>query len=216
MIRQLSSRLGLALLGLLPLACARVHGEGSASGWQGEPLPPYELSADEIRIARDLAEQGIERPAHPASPHDRVVFTKIELLPDAQAETKKRTVLVTHYRYRDDQAILSMIDLNRRQVIQVEKVPHLPTPLAPEELARAEQLARADARLRRLFAAPASNLRVEGKALYGTPQQPWFGHRVVALLFRDGGSYLVRPEVWVDLTSETVRVNAVPGLAGAE
>jgi Cu2+-containing amine oxidase len=169
-------------------------------------LPPFELSADEVRTARDLAELGIAQAPHPDSLHDRTYFTKVELLPDSQAQTKQRLVLVTHYRYRGDEAILSMVDLNRHEVVKVETVPHLPTPLAPEEVARAQQLARTDPQLAEVF--NTQGLKVEAKVLYVPQHDPLFGHRVVALLFSTGGNYLRGPEVLVDLTPETLRIDA--------
>jgi len=207
MTRRLWDRRALVLLALLPLGCARSHGQQGASGESPEALPPYQLSAEEIRTARDLAEQDLEPPEFAGSPHGRVVFTKVELLPDAQAQTTQRIVQVIHYCYRNDEAVVTTVDLNRHEVTRVETIPHLPTALAPQELARAETLARADAQLAPLFRAHGRALKIEGKVLHVTRQDPLFGHRVVVLLFSTGGNYLAEPEVLVDLTTETIRID---------
>jgi len=91
----------LALLTLLPIACARLEGND-----EQDARPAYELSADEVRLALALAERGLDIPEKPLSPMDRVVYVKIDLLPDSRAETGQRQVMVHHYRYRGDETIL--------------------------------------------------------------------------------------------------------------
>lgn len=194
-----------AFLALLPLACARLEGSD-----EQDARPPFELSADEIRLARELAERHLDIPQNPASPMDRVVFAKIDLLPDSQAVTNQRQVIVQHYRYRGDATILTTIDLNRLEVLGVETIAHFPTALAREELDRAERMARADVRLRPIFEMPNLPLRVEGRPIqFAFPHEPLFGHRVVHLLLRDGNSYLNRPRVLIDLSTEAVLVDEV-------
>lgn len=190
------------LLSLLPIACARLEGndEQDARG-------PYELSVDEVRLARELAERGLNMPRQPASPQERIVFVKVDVLPDARAGTGQRQVMVHHYRYRGDQTVLTHVDLNRLEVLGVETLSHFPTGLAPEEIERAEALARADDRLRSIFAH--GKLRVEARPIDFTPGQPLFGRRVVHLLLRDGVNYLASPRVLVDLSTEAVLVNEV-------
>jgi hypothetical protein len=190
----------LGLLALAPLACGNLQGNQEA-----RDRPPYELSEKEIRLARELAERNTHLPQQIHSPLERVVFTKIDLLPDSRAGTNMRQVMVQHYRYRNDETILTTVDLNRLAVLDVETVPHLPTALAKEELDRAERLARQDVRLRTAFNKPGRTLVVEGRPIQAiNAQEPLFGHRVVHLLLRHGADYLSTPRVLVDLTTETV------------
>ena len=114
-----SRRCLVALLALLPLACGRAQGEPRPQ--EAQVLPRFQLSAEEIRVARELAEHDLVRPENRLSLADKIVFTKIELLPDSQAETTQRLVLVTHYCYRGDEAVLTTVDLNTRQVMGVER-----------------------------------------------------------------------------------------------
>jgi hypothetical protein len=189
-------------LALAPAACSRLHGNE-----ESEVPPPYELSSAEIRLARDLAERDLHIPEHPLSSFDRIVFTKIDLLPDSRAGTGQRQVMVQHYRYRDDAVILTAVDLNNREVLSVETALHFPTAFAPEELARAEQMARRDERLQPVFDMPGRTLLVQGRPIQAAnADEPLFGHRVVHLLLRHGADYLSTPRVLVDLTTETVLI----------
>jgi len=199
MIARFTQRYMLVLLALAPIAC------GSTQGNDQGQRPPYELSPEEIRLARALAERDMHLPEQIHSPLERIVFTKIDLLPDFRAGTSLGQVIVQHYRYRNDDVVLTTVDLNRPQVLNVEVIPHFPTALAPEELQRAEQLARADARLKSVFEMPGRTLAVEGRPIQAAnAQEPLFGDRLVHLLLRQGNDYLSRPRVLVDLTTEAV------------
>lgn len=187
---------------LLLLGCALVpQGQGQQSGRQQQPaLYPFELSAAEVRQARQLAESGF------ASVHGKTVFVTIQLLPDTRAGTEQRQVQVTHYRYEGDLTVYTYVDLVAGQVMDVETRPHAPTALAVEEKTRAEGLASADPRLAGLFAAHA-NLRVEMRPTQPlTSQHPLFGHRLALLAFGVGDGYLDGPNVLVDLTTGQVHV----------
>ncbi|MBM4072108.1 MAG: hypothetical protein FJ271_24755 [Planctomycetes bacterium] len=192
----------LVLFALLPIACARLEGNSD------QDVPgPYELTADDMRLARELAERDLGMPRQPASPSDRIVFVKVDMLPDARAGAGQRQVMVHHYRYRGDRTVLTHVDLNRLEVLGVETLSHFPTGLAAEEVERAERLARADDRLRTVFAG--DRLRVEARPIDFAANQPLHGRRVVHLLLRDGSSYLSSPRVLVDLSTDAVLVNEV-------
>jgi hypothetical protein len=201
MIRQFIPRCLLAALALAPIACGRLQGREESPA-----RPPYELSPDEIRLARELAERDMNIPAKPLSPLERVVFTKIDLLPDSQAETTMRQVIVHHYRYRGDEVVLTTVDLNRLEVLSTETIPHFPSALAREELVRAEHMAQSDARIKHVFEEPGRSLKIEGRLPYFPSSHALFGHRVVQLLLRNGADYLSSPRVLVDLSTETVIV----------
>jgi hypothetical protein len=187
---------------LLLLGCALAsQGHSQSTGRPGtQALYPFELSAAEIRQARQLAESGF------ASSHGKTVFVKVDLLPDVQADTDQRQVQVTHYRYEGDLTVYTYVDLNNGAVLGVEVQAHAPTALATEEKTRAEELAAAEPRLAGLFAAHA-NLRVEMRPTQHTaPQHPLFGHRLALLAFGVGDGYLDGPTALVDLTTGQVHV----------
>src|SRR5437870_4751313 len=92
----------LGVLALAPLGC------GQANGDQASPVKfPFVLTPEEIGQARELAERDLPVPALPSGP--RIVFVKVDLLPDSQAETTQRLVMVHHYRYPSDETIFTMI-----------------------------------------------------------------------------------------------------------
>jgi hypothetical protein len=188
----------LLLLGcaLTPLGAGQLPQEQ-----QQETRYPFELTADEIRQARVLAENG------PGLSHGKTVFVKIELLPDAQAETTQRQVMVTHYRYENDETLYTFVDLKLNTVMKVEIQLHAPTALAAEEKVLVEKLARAEAQLAGVFATHGARLRVEMRPTQpASEQSPLFGHRLALLHFGVGDGYLRDPEVIVDLTTEQVHI----------
>lgn len=113
---------------------------------------------------------------------------------------------VTHYRYVDDTAIVSVVDLERGAVLNQREVPHLPVMLTAEELAQARELALAQPPVREALARY-PNVTVEPLLVrVGNDRDPWFGHRIVRLLFRVDRDYLTRPIVYVDLTTSRVQI----------
>lgn len=201
-------RNGLALLLLLPLGCAAVEGNNEKRDW-----PLSQLTPAEEQLARDLAEEALFQPEQHIDRSEKIFFTRLQMLPGSTADSPERQVVVTHYRYQGNQAILTTVDLHTQQVVQVERVANLPTALAAEEFQRAVILARADERLLDLFAEYGERLHVEGKL--GWPTQvadPSVPHRNVYLLFRVGRNYLSGSRVIVDLVNERVSVEEVPSL----
>src|SRR6476620_3334565 len=102
----------LSLIALLPVACGRAQGDHAV-----DPPAPFVLTPHEIQLARALAEEKLAIVAEPTDPLDRTCFTKIYLLPGSRADSEQRQVMVHHYRYRDDVTILTMIDLNRAEIL---------------------------------------------------------------------------------------------------
>jgi hypothetical protein len=190
------------VLGVVPVAslgCGQVSGDQSA-----RVQYPFVLTLEEIGLARVLAENDLVVDSLPSGP--RTVFVKVDLLPDSQAEMAHRLVMVHHYRYHTDQTIFTMIDLNTHEVLKREFHVHYPTALAPTEIERAFQLARADDRLQTVLTAQPTNLDAR-PIQYAAPEEPLFGHRVVHVLLRHDGNYLMAPRVLVDLTTETVHLD---------
>jgi hypothetical protein len=198
-MRQKMLHLLLALIALAPIAC------GQATGDQDGPVQyPFVLTAAEISAARALAEKDLMVESLPSGP--KTVFIKVDLLPDTQANTAQRLVMVHHYRYHADQTIFTMVDLNTHEILSRDIQVHYPTALAPTEIERALGLARSDDRLRPLL--QAGTTKLEARPIqYALPQEPFFGHRVVHVLLRREGNYVVSPRVLVDLTNETVNMD---------
>jgi hypothetical protein len=189
-------RLLLGLAAVAPLGCAQASGDQTA-----QVRYPFVLTPEEIALARELAENDLPVDALPSGP--RAVFIKVDLLPDKQAETSGRLVMVHHYRYQTDQTIFTMIDLHTHEILNREIVAHYPTGLAPAEVEHAIRLARADDRLRSLLEAIPTNFDAR-PIQYAAAHEPLFGHRVVHLLLRQDGNYLISPRVLVDLTTDRV------------
>ncbi len=193
---------------LLWLAAFGPLGCGQASGDPAVPVHyPFQLTQEELSLAIGLAEKDWHVDPLPSGP--KTVFIKVDLLPDSQAETSQRLVMVHHYRYHTDETIFTMIDLNSHQVLKREIQPHYPTGLAPAEVRRAEELARADERMRPLLEAVPT--RFDARPIqYADPHEALFARRVVHLLMRQHGATVVSPRILVDLTTETVHLETSP------
>jgi hypothetical protein len=184
---------------LAPVGC------GQATGDQTERVHyPFILTQEEITAARALAEKDLMVDALPSGP--KTVFIKVDLLPDSQAKTAQRLVMVHHYRYHADQTIFTMIDLNAHEILSREIQAHYPTALAPVEMERALTLAGKDDRVRHFLEAGATKLEAR-PIQFAASHDPFFGHRIVHVLMRQEGNYLMTPRVLVDLTNETVHMD---------
>jgi hypothetical protein len=162
-----------------------------------------ELSAAEIRKARDVAEALL------AETPGKTVFIKVELLPGPTADAPQRQVRVTHYRYERDETVYTCIDLKSGAVLLIEKLDHVPTALADEEKERAERLVRGEPRLADTFAAFAQ-LRVELRPHHVSRDDELFGHRLVLADFATGDSYIGPRAVVVDLSTGQVHFGKTP------
>jgi len=197
----------LAHLALIPMTLAPI-GCSTAQGIEERDMPaPFELRAEEIQAARALAERDLSPAGQTRSPQAKLVFTKIELLPEAQAQTSERRVLVIHYRYPHDETIHTYIDLNRGEVFHRDVLTNFPTPLGKEETTRAVELARTDARLEAILAEHGGAVHLECVPIRASAtEDDLIGHRLVHVLLRVGADYLTSPRVVVDLTDEVVLV----------
>lgn len=191
---------------MLGLAAGAALGCGQVSGDQTSPVQyPFVLTHEEIGLARELAEKDWHDSTLPSGP--RHVFIKVDLLPDSQAETRQRLVMVHHYSYPTDETIFTMVDLTTHTIMSREVVAHFPTALAPVEVEHAIEVARHDGRLGPILDATPTSF--EARPLqYANPHDPLFGHRVVHLLMRQHGAYLTQPRVLVDLNTDTVHLEA--------
>ena len=178
-----------------------------AAGGPSPGAQAYSLSADERARAVALAEGALrERNLAAEGP---IFVVDVDLIRDkvAGSEDGRRGALVTQYRYRGDLAIITHVDLAAGKVLKVEEVPHLPVPLAEEELKRARQMALDDAAVRSVLGRPLDGVTVEALVTRpGSQGDPLYGHRLVRLLFKAGRDYLSQPAVLVDLTDGKVIV----------
>jgi hypothetical protein len=188
----------LGIMVLAPLGCGQAAGDPP-----GRAQYPFVLTHEELGLARALAEHDFMAGSLPSGL--RNVFIKVDLLPDSQAETTRRLVMVHHYRYPTDETIFTMVDLQTHEVLKREVYAHYPTALAPVEIEHALQLARADNRLRPLLESMSPSFEAR-PIQYASGHEPLFGHRVVHVLLRHDGDYLMSPRVLVDLNTETVHL----------
>ena len=175
-----------------------------AAAGDGDPGPPgpAELTVAERKAVRELAEQALK---DRGLLQGKVCLTNVEVFADPADRASPRKVIVTHYRYEGNTVLQTSVDLGRRRVVSVETAAGLPTPLAPEETDAAVRLARGHPEVQKFLARAGASVTLEPLVVHsGMPGDPAFKHRVVNVLFRQGGYYRNRPAVDVDLTTETV------------
>jgi hypothetical protein len=184
------------------------------SAGDGAPVDA-ELTADEQALARQIADEGLKKsplyrePIYVAAVElYRVKTPEDQPAPDRHAlVTYDRHALVTYYRYQGDLAILSFVNIRKREVIQVDAVAHLPVPLSKEEFAVARELGLGDARVKATLGVDSGKVEVESLLVRtASERDPLFGRRIVRLQFRVGRNYLTRPIVLVDLTNKSVTI----------
>src|SRR5262249_45246479 len=137
-------------------------------------------------------------------------LTNTAVLFDNQSDPPQRYALFTFYRYEGNLAILVTIRLDKITVTNVATHPHMPTSLAPEEIAEAEKLAPAHPEIKRARARnkPLDKFDVDMTvSQIIDPGVPVYHHRVARFFFRDAqrNSLPSVPMVDVDLTSAEVR-----------
>lgn len=162
------------------------------------------------------------------SPRLRGLLAEPRTEPRAEARTEARTVFigvdlirrkgdggrdlapyyrVLHYRYADDTAITSLVDLESGRVAEQVEARHAPVRLSEGELGEARALAFGDRRVAAAIGRYMEQVVVEPLLVRTSdPNDPWFGRRVVRLLFRVGANYLSQPIVYVDLSGREVIV----------
>ena len=182
-------------------------GAGVTQGGHQPPANPYLLTSTEKELVRGLAEQALKDKGYFRG---KVVLTSLEVFVENRDQVSDRRVLAIHYRYEGNAALLTSVDLGRKQVMRVQEMPHMPTSLAPEEFALAEKLARADPAVAKVLVryGPPEKIEVDSLAHFtADPMAPGYRHRVVRLMFRQGRTYLLYgPIVDVDLTTGQVRM----------
>jgi hypothetical protein len=170
-----------------------------------EPAQPP-AGADRAALVK-LAEQALK---DKGLWRGKVYLTNVETFTDRQGQTTSRKALVIHYRYDGDAALLTRLDVDRKGVLGVEEQAQFPTCLAPEEIRRAGELAKANAEVKKALAKYGGPDKFEVdvvQAFTVDPEAFGYQHRLVRVFFREGREYLLYgPNVDVDLTAEQVKV----------
>src|SRR5262245_23934489 len=96
-------RIFLGMLAALTVGCGQ-------SARQAAPIYPFNLTQEEIALARELAERDLPLTATELPSGPKTFFIKVDLLPDSQAVTNQRLVMVHHYTYEGDRTIFTMVD----------------------------------------------------------------------------------------------------------
>ena len=174
---------------------------------------PREVASEDVPAAVETRARRLAEAAPRAREflaRGRTIYIGTELVREKGPEgedVRTPRYLVTHYRYDDDTAVLTFVDVARNAVAEAREVRHLPVRLTTGELERARGLAFADGRVRAELGEFAGRVTVEPLLVRTADERdPWFGRRVVRLLFRVGPDYLTRPIVYVDLTSGRVQI----------
>jgi len=192
-----------------------VDGLGHQAAAQQRPQPgaiaqtaSAEVSAPIAARIRAIAEGGAVIARSKA--RGLTLFVDVERLRikgDRGEELATDRYITIHYRYADDTALVTIVDLGRNSIVEVREVPHMPTRLTGEELERARDLALRHAGVHEALGELAKQVVVEPLVVRTADERdPWFGHRVVRLLFRVGRDYLSHPIVHVDLTTGEVHL----------
>jgi hypothetical protein len=185
------------------LGCGLLVFWAVSCGASGEPAGDVlQLTAAEKKSVIGLAEKELKEREMFVG---KVYLSKIDVFRDSHDRDSPRKAMVVHYRYADNAALITGVDVARKKVLKVEAVAGFPTPLAPEEINRAVQLAKAHPKVKAFLDANGGRIRVEAYLAHSSvPSDPAFNHRVANMAFCLGEDYLRAPNVDVDLTDGRV------------
>lgn len=173
---------------------------------------PDILTPDEEVRAAQIAQANPEVAGYLQSPQP-VYLARVELLRLKELEAQ-RFALVTYYRYEGDLTVQAAVDLGAESVTEVTATPHLPAPVAGEEIEEARRLALEHPEVRSelsphlpWFEAGAEGYEVQAIGLHTTdPDDPIYGQRVLSVLFETPEGYVAGLEVLANLTAGDVTV----------
>jgi hypothetical protein len=200
---------------------------GAAANAQPErPLPLDPLTPRERALTDTIARSDArvrEFLAGGASRPIGVDFIAVKEQRDSDTRNdlpSRRTAEALFYRYDTNQGLQVLVDIERRAVIDIARVPGESVPINGDEVALAARLALADRRVVRLFgermpafrvaSGPASlaeinQPRIEGlRTIAATQDDPCYRRRCIGLFFRVNNRYVQSNRVVVDLVSQRV------------
>jgi hypothetical protein len=139
-------------------------------------------------------------------------------------ELQGRYAEVLQYRFDDDSGVLTLVDLEKRAVLDVQKVEGGAVPLTREDLEEAVKFALDSDEVRKLLGREASQyVAPEPSAPENPPyairallvhshdrKDPCFRHRCVHLFFQQRNAYLIDTAI-VDLTERRVQIQRGEG-----
>ena len=170
------------------------------------------------RVLNDKEVESLTSPSRALTHKNRVFFIGSTPAPSPGNDSDERSrgpasahrvVVVSHYRSSKDETILSTVDLEKKGLLRIRVVPHLPTPLSAEELEFAIALVKTDKNAKQLLNPYGAAIAFDPLLPRPGPKDRGFGHRIVYLLIRSGSGYVASPRVVVDLTDETVRIEKI-------
>lgn len=173
---------------------------------QGEQTASDDVPAATAQRARDVAERSAQLRSFLAEP--RTIFIGVDLIRRKGGDRELPPLYrVQHYRYADDTVITSVVDLETGRVGEQVAARNVPVRLSEGEFVEARALALADRRVTAAVSQYRERLVVEPLLVRTLDRSdPWFGRRIVRLLFRVGTNYMSRPLVYIDLTGRQVIV----------
>jgi hypothetical protein len=179
-----------------------------------ESQPPRDSTVTEAKAAQRAAETALRAKDLWKG---RVFLTNTEDVVDQNTVPPLRCALLTFYRYEGNLAILVTIHLDKMSVANVQLRPNMPTSLAKEEIAEAQNIARAHPEIQKAMGRYKHLDRIEIDTIVAQiikPDLPGYHHRVARLFFRDSErNYLAGvPMVDVDLTTGEVRLDLIRSL----
>ena len=200
---------------------------GVAKAQPDRPLPLDPLTAQERALTDTIVRSDARVREFLAGGPNRLinidfiaVKTPRESATRDEVPPSRRTAEAVLYRYDTNQGILVLVDIGRRVVTDIARVPGESVPINNDEVAQAAKLALADRRVIQLFGGrmpafrvatgPATEAetdqpRIEGLRTIGaTPEDPCYRRRCVVLFFRVNNRYVQMNRVFVDLISQRV------------
>jgi len=169
------------------------------------------LSGEESTLALGLAERALKEKKLFAD--KKMYLTDAHVTRDTASERKgvfERLALLLYYRYEGDLTIEVLINLARKEVVAVKQLPDYVAPISGEEFAIAKELALNDPQLKPILSPHLDRLEVDILTPRSeSPDDPFFRHRVLYLMFRVGTKYLIPQSVFVDLTTEKILIEPV-------
>jgi Cu2+-containing amine oxidase len=205
--------LSLGLLCLVFFTGCTAHQVTRTEPTAAKSVASDDVSASEATALRRIAEAN--QALKESLDEMRVVYIGSEVVrlkSESGDDDPRKTYRVIHYRYDDDTALHSLVNLSEDRVMEYQEFPHLPTSLSSEELERATGLAMESQEVLKALGQDAERVKVEALVIRtSSDDDPWFGHRVMQLMFRVGRDYRHNPRVIVDLTEEKVIVESDGG-----
>jgi hypothetical protein len=199
---------------------------GAAKAQPDRPLPLDPLTAEERALTDTIVRADAKVREFLAGGRSRLInvdFIAVKTPRDSSTRDEvpsRRTAEALLYRYDTNQGIRVLVDIGRRAVMDIARIPGESVPINSDEVAQAAKIALADRRVVQLFGGrmpgfrvatgPATleesdQPRIEGLRTIGvTPEDPCYRRRCVVLFFRVNNRYVQMNRVFVDLISQRV------------